>query len=472
MSLTTLSTRCKRYRAILIVLPVTLACMNRAQAIAASKRATLSPGVGDYPLPASTLAQWRTALLSGNDAEKVNAFCMIRQHAWKLFEVVNRPIKLRGNRPSWMAWYSLVDRPTGKNGQLLKVLQSDSFWLTLSRENLDTSGLEEPALIHVYLNDFTAEHIRKHHLNELTVLHRQYASGVENIAQFPRNAITIKTAWKIIHAGDCRSIEYWEPSAPNPPFDFLGQPRSTLVIDSETLKNCPTTGVSPQYRVKDFFSIRISAQNLKSAMRMAGETVTLQPGDVIILVGLHMMTKELPSGFWSTFWWSPDGVDLDDRSDMPEKLKRHSYWKHYVMRATIIMENMRDPHGMANKHRSYSVFNPYIESMSLQGTQSNCIACHAAAGYGPRSDSGQEYRPRCSTRFEQLLRTDYVWTVPLHTDSTLTKDHPFRTVISDIGDKSGENPPGAKLDPYSEDSNCPGNKMQYFKPKPDPSTSP
>jgi len=131
----------------------------------------------------------------------------------------------------------------------------------------------------------------------------------------------------------------------------------------------------------------------------------------LILVGVHIMTRETPNWTWMTYWWTRDRFQ---GSSMKDK------WGLFQPNATI---NSLD-----------NVANPYIEGVST-GMKTNCMECHRHAVYNP--DFGSQRRssihatgipsfepgsiarnlqsPQCY--FENSLQTHFLWTIATHSDN-------------------------------------------------------
>lgn len=103
-------------------------------------------------------------------------------------------------------------------------------------------------------------------------------------------------------------------------------------------------------------------------------------GDLYGLVALHIITKDVPNWFWTSFHHIGDKEPLvppQDTYGQPAALKG-TKWEHYGLSGT--QTDFVDATGRANL-----LSDPFIESGF---ERSSCISCHAQATIGARPSSG------------------------------------------------------------------------------------
>jgi hypothetical protein len=66
----------------------------------------------------------------------------------------------------------------------------------------------------------------------------------------------------------------------------------------------------PLVSVKEFFSMRIDSRDNADALsvvlpRGSPHVVQAQPDNWVVLVGFHVISKEVKSWSWNTYWWEP-----------------------------------------------------------------------------------------------------------------------------------------------------------------------
>lgn len=96
----------------------------------------------------------------------------------------------------------------------------------------------------------------------------------------------------------------------------------------------------------------------------------------VVLVGVQIMTKEDVSNWaWTTLWWTnePEKITSLSVNDAPVHLLPPQY-SHYMMQTSL---------GPAGVHPDSPLYSPYLEGPRSNGTQIDCVACHATARYDP-----------------------------------------------------------------------------------------
>ncbi len=101
-------------------------------------------------------------------------------------------------------------------------------------------------------------------------------------------------------------------------------------------------------------------------------------GCVLVLVGLHLITRESGHWNWSTFWWTndPGHVAADAGSGLPKP----AAYSHFVLQTTFAGR-------LADGSQDFT-YNPYLEGNREKGMVSNCAGCHGAAHYDPYCRAG------------------------------------------------------------------------------------
>jgi len=163
-------------------------------------------------------------------------------------------------------------------------------------------------------------------------------------------------------------------------------------------------------------------------------------GDTLILVGMHVATRESERWTWQTFWWSADPAtpnspsSADIASHRPASLTPQA--GHYAMAVAYSMLEPAQPlYGGQNEGSLVPAYNPHLEApfnmatlsvftavdtpggnvTTTVGVQSNCMTCHALAGY---KTSGSNYAANfyVPLDFANLdnagMTTDFAWSIP------------------------------------------------------------
>jgi hypothetical protein len=227
-----------------------------------------------------------------------------------------------------------------------------------------------------------------------------------------------------------------------------------LPVNNEGYKWCKVVPLSAFYwqRITAEDSIhftRFGAENgdfigLANDTSFQAVMQAVRPGNIGLLMAMHVTGKEIPNWTWQSFWWGYDPNDPQFGHDRPKTIP--APWNHYNM---TVAYQMLTPQGGLDV-----AFNPYLEtslsgtipnegkqppdSISWTGVTSNCMACHrrasvgyAASGqpvgalYGPdmqvnAGDSVIFIVPGPGGTRLPLLKTDFLWSVAIRAAGTVT----------------------------------------------------
>ncbi|MEA3064955.1 MAG: hypothetical protein QOJ27_1401, partial [Sphingomonadales bacterium] len=143
-------------------------------------------------------------------------------------------------------------------------------------------------------------------------------------------------------------------------------------------------------------------------------------GDYLVLIAMHIMTKEQPAWTFQSVFWSDRPDDGQQGKDKPIIPSAQGPWRHYQMASTYGMAASTHP-PVWGVH-----FNPYIELAADHPIQTNCMNCHHRAAY-PSRGTGKtgQYLTGLATDpgkigvvaltnpiFQDLELTDNQWSLP------------------------------------------------------------
>jgi hypothetical protein len=143
-------------------------------------------------------------------------------------------------------------------------------------------------------------------------------------------------------------------------------------------------------------------------------------GSYLVLLGLHVTTKEIEDWVWATFWWNNKGNSDWHANGRPRNLGLT--WNHYLMDTTLSGMTPVEQDGGPR-----ICFNPFLETGATirHGIISNCLQCHSKAAFGPVSEEtayklgvlgrdGQRLAsgdPPMPGYFDNMVSTDFLWSV-------------------------------------------------------------
>lgn len=308
--------------------------------------------------------------------------------------------------------------------------------------------------VSVAYNPPAARHAINNRLFLQSTLDQLIKDGYTDIPDFPVNAITIKPVYKVINASNTENGIYTFPGWPGTPdpaktfgegdwdacayVDINGSGRGGNSIDA----GCQGRSADNTFFLNNFIHHPVTAAD---AEYLAAQlSVKVAPGDYVILVGMHVATREIKRWVWQSFWWSADADAPYPPSSKaiaaarPAELDEAA--AHYAMTVAYSMVSPAQPiTGGENVGQPVIAYNPHLEagfdpgvfqiSRPINGTdrydygvQTNCMTCHGLAVYDPTvdySDSANREKPYATdfyiglddAFFEGKLRLDFAWSI-------------------------------------------------------------
>lgn len=316
----------------------------------------------------------------------------MRAHGWKLWRQLQNV---------WDAW-PRSDVVFGATDRIFRELQAIKVG---DRMEVETA----PLMFAVIFDPIAAKHVTDHALGRRDTL-RDDADRV--IPGFPRGAITLKAIWFPVHRDRETKLPIWDGE----PARRDGNPTRTwsrhVVVDPSGAHAEPTAGVIDElidgvhHVPLDAFIYRTLAtrDEVLAAQRVARDP-TLAIGDHVILLGMHISTKEIPDWVWATVWWHDRPDEGAYSAGRPASLEGAA--RSYLMDVTF-SANGRDG-------RPQPMMNPWLEARFPDGVRSNCLACHRRAAFGT-----MDYLPvtqgdtaPTDPYFADKVQTDMVWSLAL-----------------------------------------------------------
>ncbi|MEM8556180.1 MAG: hypothetical protein AAGF71_15310, partial [Pseudomonadota bacterium] len=257
-------------------------------------------------------------------------------------------------------------------------------------------------------------------------------NGYKEIPNFPKSGVTIKPVYKLISEDDLNSINgrelYAMPAWPGTPDTsswsnaraqqgfpntFWGQ---CVYIDMALTEPTTSNGVDPDcdsptdpsiYSLADFINVPLTDADMAQFVEVFEEAgdppnTALAPGQTLILVGMHVGTREMKRWTWQTNWWSADADNPNGPSSASIAAGRVGVVDgpaaHYAMATAYSMLVPAQPlTGGRNVGSLVPAYNPHLEApfgpSVLQGgtatvltpeggvttnlgVESNCMTCH------------------------------------------------------------------------------------------------
>jgi hypothetical protein len=203
----------------------------------------------------------------------------------------------------------------------------------------------------------------------------------------------------------------------------------------------------------NFYTVRVTESDKRLFTCASTCAFDLAKDDVMILVGMHIVSKDTPEWLWSTFWWRGalqerfhgDYWTCQD-AQQPDSLRNVAPWNRYSMDVTVSFQLLKPeprPHTPTTHdaacglppalgdddtpdpaNQNYlATYNPFVEAGMANGLKSNCVNCHARAT--TMNASGAPPTPRLQDTtspavrdFEGHIRLDYLWSLRRRLDPT------------------------------------------------------
>ena len=326
-----------------------------------------------------------------------------------------------------------------------------------------TAGGVEQVAGFVKYDPSAASHIVSQGLLSVQTLNSFLANGANAIPPFERTSVSLKPAFQVLSQGSLKNGRYYPlPAWPGPPPDAVPFPsskwNSIAWIDIQgggggTGAVDTTAGANPDgstrtdattYPVSSLINYQLNAA--EAAAWNSNPPGIGNPnaaaGDYVVLLGMHVTSKEITRWTWQTFWWTPSpNVALAPSSSeivaaRPAQLTAAP--RNYAMAVAYSMKSPAQPFvGGSNVGDSVYAFNPWLEAgfgpndlpsskpgiyqgkpvPNNVGVQTNCMSCHATATYSTAGSTGQfytgdQYISLEDPRFPGLLTVDFLWSLP------------------------------------------------------------
>jgi hypothetical protein len=307
-----------------------------------------------------------------------------RSHAWAIWSVLNRPASHSrlepGSRPPpprWTTWPNeSIVFPQPGNPKLLTFLPLGEFtdpatWAsTLARTRAGRATavparVSPPSASHVgvtvkevvFYNAQAAAAIENCCLNGKLAAALAATGGGESLDGFPADSVALKTLWVNVLPKACTTLPVWDGMSRSPKI-----PAQPSGLWPRQIQVCPP-GKSGGLPLARFYWVNADAlPDLTDAKGFW------------ILVGMHVITHEVPNWVWATFWWHDYPDQGQFAADRPPQSTLPAPWNSYLMDVAYDMELPWQPSGLPK-----AIFNPYLEGGFIDGTHSNCISCHRRA---------------------------------------------------------------------------------------------
>jgi hypothetical protein len=295
----------------------------------------------------------------------------------------------------------------------------------------------------------------KNQLFKINTINKYYnPKGLGAIPVFPNTSITIKPAYLVYDNSDIHfRLPVWS-TAPNPAnANFFGAANSFVFIDKsnkqpagkkavpvDSTESNPQKIAAATINLSEFISITVDQQmadfmNMQDSIQgLAGGGKALN-GQVAVLVGMHVTTKEITNWTWQSYYWTPNRDQPGDPSSnlaaslRPTQIKGAAA-NYACVAAYVMLTPNNAPNNTPGAGPMFG-YNPYLEggfgpgvftfkntyNNNFQyGVQSNCMSCHALAIADTTTNVGQYTTDQTINLQDTLyygkqVSLDFAWSV-------------------------------------------------------------
>jgi hypothetical protein len=370
------------------------------------------------------------------------------EHAWELWAALTSPTeqKLHAEEaPVFMTWWDANEAllapdqlakglPAGTQFRIpvqfqqQEVVRAERIELGLGAPPRPPHSLFED----IKYNDDIKQFIDANRYNDHAELDRinngwskSTPVAARNLKAFPDSSVMLKPVYQLVSSSAVTVLPYWAGPAnsvtPATPAEYTWRRKMAVVpegMDPSRVKIRERDADLPVVSVNSFYHIKLTEDEVASVSELAN--MEAKAGDYMLLVGMHVASREIDSWTWQTFWWSftrppvPAGVRLTIAPP----------FDHYqVSVGYSSMTGGDNPNALP-----VVCYNPYLETAfgndtfvreGQLGTESNCVSCHRAAAW-PALSPGQKKKnyvangvvdPGDRMLFANKTKTDYVWGV-------------------------------------------------------------
>jgi hypothetical protein len=370
------------------------------------------------------------ALTALRDREDVAA---MRRHSWMVFAGINQ--KAPSGGPLWETWYTVPKTfaaprpktpecgPGDDDGDEDGVLPFQPPRQFEKRKEIPKGVGQAILSVNLYSKE-AYEHIRQNRFYsraELDKINAAFGDAVKlkdrNLAEFPRRSVVLKTVWRLVRQKGYTPLPVWDFEPTNPPdknndSDTWKRVLAVAPPDEPAAEAVKVLFAKKEHLarvvpIKEFYNFKVGKKQLKS-VQDALDDPTVKEGDSVILVAMHLTTKEMPEWVWATYWWHDRPDSGPYSADRPPPNKLSGVWRHFLMNTTYSMETPREFNG-----EPHACYNPWLETAFSDGMSSNCMSCHRLATY-PETEFIPVPRgkvPPDQATFKGKVKTDFLFSI-------------------------------------------------------------
>jgi hypothetical protein len=247
------------------------------------------------------------------------------------------------------------------------------------------------------------------------------------LKDFPDKSVMLKPVYRAVSGTAITILPYWAGPVNSTTSATPGPNTWTKKMAIVP----PEAGVTKNFRLResgedlalvkvtDFYHIKLTKK------QVAELGPRFEEGDYMLLVGMHVSSREIDNWTWQTFWWSFNKPSLP----VSAKKRVKAPFDHYQVAVGYSFMTGRDEKGKDNPNSLPTVcYNPYLEAgfgntvfvrPNQLGIQSNCMSCHRCAAWPATTKDKPNSNyvgngivdPGDPALFADKTKTDFLWGV-------------------------------------------------------------
>lgn len=414
--------------------------MHRAAAAAiALSLALLCPALrGQAAEPTQCEAREGRGILDDRYQEK------LRICAWRLLEPLTRKTSGFPDPRMWTRADLVIPDVDATNRSGLRAAEELAAVRAAARTVGGATAAEPEVYEMTFFNDVARRFIEAgpHPLNRADTTQALLSKNIREI-QFPAGSAALKTFWYHIPKGETVAVRVWDwaATAQSLKLDVTRLAQQCVADSVETAMKESAAGRSCVVAGASFYTIQVGSQDEFRCAR--SQCPSLAPGDLLILVGLHIASKQMPEWLWATWWWQGPGNSEEEAwtcgaAQRPRTVRHAGLWSNYAMNVTASFRKekpllARDhpcgaPAPIAGGQELRATYNPFVEAREENGLKSSCVDCHSRSSTKSANELAvpgvEETGGPLLSGFEGHVRLDYLWSIrrPLNRTPTLPRD--------------------------------------------------
>lgn len=305
--------------------------------------------------------------------------------------------------------------------------------------------VNEPELYEMtFFNGIAAGFIESERLNRPETTEALLSRNIRDV-QFPAGSAALKTFWYHLPKGQVLDVRVWNWNATSAgttgasplTVDVSRLERQCVVDTAATGRKQGAKGRQCLVASEAFYTIAVSAQDAFRCSR--AQCAPLAQGDTLVLVGMHIASKQMPEWLWATWWWQGRSVSGGESwtcgaAQRPHAIGASGPWANYAMNVTASFRYERaavaadDPCGapaaLPGGQERRATYNPFVEAREENGLKSSCVDCHSRASTKSAAElvtpGVEETGGPTVASFEGHVRLDYLWSIRRSLDKTRT----------------------------------------------------